>query len=218
MAQPTDGDSSRYAESLHKHSVWVLSTLISLSIREALLTAPQIPGYQDPAGFALHLARLSLVLATAIAFLFGAARYLDELHLRAVKNQSDLNHYVIDFVSSILHFAILFVLSTTCTAALAGGKLSPFLGWLCLFLIYDLFWLWLSRSARSSHLGRHWAVGNTILLLLVLAIYFGLKSFGLDERVSETWALLPVIPYRILDIRQTLTGQPPLGFLKRLLD
>lgn len=214
-------------EHLQKHSIWILTTLLSFSLRESLVrlgtVGPNDPSWpKDLSIFALQLHRFGVVLVTSTALLFGIVRYFEPKFVELEPQSRVNNSLAVDLFLAIFHLSFVFFLSRA-TNIHDANLLSSFLLLLWGVMLFDLVWLLISKGAQGSSLAREWTTLNVIVAITSFAFFsFSANIIPSDMRLAspldEHFALLPVTIYRMYDMIVCITNRMPLRPLTRILD
>jgi hypothetical protein len=222
MTQPESLDSIDSQE-IHKHSFWLYSVIVGLSVEEALRhVLPHVGelslSIQPDEGMdiALEFVRLALFLCLVVRFYLGSVRFFYQAHINQHSDENYPNkNYTYDFFIGLIHFSAFLALSLTIDSK---QPFWVFLFWLSFILLYDLFWLFVCRKYDTSKIVKFWAFLNGVTFVLSWLLYLGIAKFfslfASDKNVefwSQIFFMLPIFLISFADIKEVLKSEPVLA-------
>lgn len=181
-------------KSLHTHAFWLFSTIVGLSIKEALSEAvPNIiaPPANPAFDRIVYGFRLAVFLIVIIRFYLGSVVFFEKTHAGETADENfPRKSYSIDFLFGLSHFILFFVCAFSIDIDKKPFWLFPVL--LTVILLWDWPWLAASYGQQSVGLIKLWAYVNSLTALLGFVAYKVVRSsftFNTWE-MSYTWGEL----------------------------
>lgn len=195
---------------LRRHCLWLYGIIVGLAIREAIVRV--LPHFTAKDFLfdwhaLLEVLRLAVFLLVITRFYFGAAvvfRQIGPGESFPTKNDG------VDLLAGLVHFLLFFGWATTIDGRTGTTWLlstSPYLVFMGLVLVYDLFW-WLMGLGRD-HVEklRLWMVLNVITLGACILIHLVGLRLQIDQMALEEICFFPVIAVSLIDVSEVLTGK-----------
>lgn len=197
------------SKSLHVHAFWLYSTIVALSMDQALReTIPNFikPPAANPAYDQFAYAfRLSIFLVVVIRFYLGGAIFFERVHAGATADKDfPEKSYVIDFLSGLLHFLLFFVWAYSIDLNTKPPLMFPIV--LAVILLWDVPWFLASLPFDPHKLIKLWMAINVLATGLGLAIYLFVLNVLFPTRspqayvAAEKAAYILIIIISMLDI------------------
>jgi len=181
-------------KSLHTHAFWLFSTIVGLSIKEALsetipyiITPPANPAFDR----VFYGFRLAVFLIVIIRFYLGSAVFFERAHAGETADEDfPRKSYSIDFLFGLFHFILFFVWAFSIDIDKKPFWLFPVM--LAVILLWDLPWLLVSLKQQSVQLIKLWAAINGMTALTGFVAYKLVRSsFNFPTwEMSYTWGEL----------------------------
>lgn len=159
--------------SIHAQAFWLYTTIVGLSIKEALsdtvpsLITPPLNTAFDRIDVAC---RLCTFLIVTIRFYLGSALFFELAHTRAdVEREFPDRKYIIDFLAGTLHFLLFFAWAFSIDIYAKPLALFPVL--MGVILLYDLAWLFVVRNISTMRLIKVWTIFNAVTFGFCFSFY-----------------------------------------------
>src|SRR5579863_5045147 len=203
------------AEDAHRDAFWVSAVVGGMSITKAIedsLGSITISHWTFENG--IILPRLLLFLLTSVRFFIGSNVFFQAVHIEP-GHEKTFRHrnYALDFGSAIFHFGFLYALATTIRTIppLPIHLLDEsFFLFLCVVLLYDWAWYFVSTPYDTARCILRWAWYNTLAVFLPCsALFLIFKYGGIDrgwfEILLAGWIAITSLP----DLMKMAHGEMP---------
>jgi hypothetical protein len=216
-------------KSIHAQAFWLFSTIVALSIKEALsdtipnlISPPANPAFDR----SVYIVRGLIFLLVIIRFYLGSAIFFEKAHAGEGADEEFPNKsYVIDFMFGLIHFLLFFGWAFSIDIDKKPPTLFPFL--LVVILLWDVPWLIFSLGRDPVELMKHWAAINCVtaglgaVSYLVVRFLFNFRTWEEATTSAEMAAYIWVALVSVFDIWELIGRKEiirkPFDWLGRLL-